>query len=313
MSFKLTRKQALGVKTETTQGTPVVPSTATDYILILDADVKVVTEQLERDYKRSNLDTLPSVTGKRTAEVTFKTELKSSGSVFYPPMAALLNACGMTGSIAASTCSFTPKSDASANMLGPGDSCTMEVYKDGLKHIVAGALGSFKITAEAGKFAEIEFSMKGTYTAVTDATNPNPTLYTAQPPIAQLAQLSIQGYTPVDGKIEVDMGNDVQMLDDVNSANGVYGFMITGRKPVGSFDPMTPTVAVSDFFGALVGNTVGTGSFKLYNSQTGTVDVIFNSVQYTDVTYADKNGLMTFNVPLRYNGTGNDSVIIKMY
>ena len=312
MGFKLTRKQALGVRTESTQGVAVVPSTTSDYILILDADVKVVTEQLERDYKRSNLDTLPSVTGKRTAEVTFKTELKSSGSVFYPPLQALLRACGLTGSLSAGTSSYTPTSDASPNMLGPGDSCTMEIYKDGLKHIVGGALGSFKITAEAGKFAEIEFAMKGTYTTVTDASNPTPYLYTAQPPIAQLAQLSIQGYTPVDGKIEVDMGNDVQMLDDVNSANGVYGFMITGRKPVGSFDPMAPTVAVQDFFGALVGNTTGTGSFQLSN-QYGTVQLLFNSVQYTDVAYADKNGLMTFNVPLRYNGTGNDSVIIKMW
>lgn len=313
MSFKLTRKQTLGVKTETTQGSAVVPAPASDYILILDAQVKVVTDQLERDYKRSNLDTLASVTGKRSAEVTFKTELKGSGSAVYPPMDALLKACGMTGSFAANTASYTPISDApTALMIGPADSCTLEIYKDGLKHIVAGAVGSFKVSAEAGKFAEIEFTMKGTYTAVTDATNPTPVLNTYQPPIAQLAQLAIAGYTPVAGKIEVDAGNDVQMIDDVNSANGMYGYMITGRKPVGNFDPMAPSVATHDFFGRFLANTTGTGFFKLSNVSSS-VEFTFNEVQYSDVAYADKNGLMTFNVPLRYNGTGNNWCVIKMY
>jgi hypothetical protein len=283
--------------------------------LVLSEDIKVSTDRLEREYKRSSLDAFPSVTGKRWAELTFKTELKyaTSGSV-YTPLDTMFKACGLSSSFANGTASYSPISDAPANMIGPATSCTIVVNKDGLQHSITGSVGSWKLVAEAGKFGEIEFTFKGMYNSVADVSNPVVTLNTTAPPIAQLAQLHMDNFVPVAGKIEVDAANDVQGIDDINSLNAMYGFMIVNRKPVGTFDPMATSVANYDFFGKLISGVTATGSFHLSTgSPGGTVEFNFPQVQYTDMAYADKNGLLTFNVPLKFAGTGDDWVNIRMY
>ena len=74
---KLTRRTALGLKTETTQGTGVT-LTATDFMLVSDFKANPVPEMLERNYYRSNLSPITSIAGKRLYEFSFKTSLKGT-------------------------------------------------------------------------------------------------------------------------------------------------------------------------------------------------------------------------------------------
>jgi|SRR6185436_14498092 len=106
--MKLFKKQALGVKLETTQDTAVAPSTSTDYLLIEDFDFTQDIEKLTRDFRRVSLDPLPHVIGKRFAKFTFDVEMKGSGTAGDPTIAgyaglhALLQACGRTATVNAS-------------------------------------------------------------------------------------------------------------------------------------------------------------------------------------------------------------------
>ena len=97
---KLTNKFAIGIKTETTQNTPVVPG-ATDYMLVEDLEIDPVGEQVQRNAKSSTLDRQPHVIGKKHYAVKFKTEVKGSGvaGVAYAPLAAALKAAGFTETI----------------------------------------------------------------------------------------------------------------------------------------------------------------------------------------------------------------------
>ena len=305
-NLKLTRKQALGIKGEAVQGTAVVPSQARDYILVENVDLKMGKETIERDYKRSNLDTLASTTGKRWAEVTFNTEFKSSGSL-YPAMDAALRACGFSASLSSSAWVYTPFSDTdNVNFSGPASSSTLEGYRDGHKWIVAGAVGSLKVTAEAGKYVMAEFTFKGAYSDVTDATMPTPTLNTIQPPVVESAQLIVSGGTYCTSKFDYDQGNDIAMIDCISAANGVFGFAIVGRKPVGSLDPMVDTIATRDVFSQVKNSTECSGVFIAGSVAGNIVEMTFPQIQYTDATYQDRGGFMAYNLPVRFNGTGNN-------
>lgn len=312
MAYKLTRKTALGIKLETTQNTAVVPSTSTDYILVKDANIKVNTEKLERDYKRTNLDPLPHQIGKRSAEITFATELKWSGNSgsLYAPLDAALKSCGFAQTTTAFTCSYVPISDAPSNMYGPATSSTIELYKDGKKHVMTGAVGTFKINLENGKYGEIEFTFKGDYAAPTDASNPTPTFNTLLPPVVQALGLVVSGSTPEPVyKFDFDMGNEINPIDDVNAADATLGFAITSRKPVGSFDPLVGTSF--DAFANLTNATEMSASFTLGSTDGNKVKIQFDSVQLSDVSYADSNGFLKYELPLKINGTGNNSVVFK--
>jgi hypothetical protein len=321
---KLTIRNVVGLKSETTQGTPVVPSTAVDYILAMDADVKVMTEKIERDYRRSNIDPVPHAVGKRWAEVTFKTEIKTgggaTGATSYKPFDTALRACGyVTASMTSPYVhiQYLPSSSAdSVNYAGPGTSCTMEIYKDGLKHIVYGSLGTAKLTFEAGKIPMAEFTFKGLYTAVTDATMPTVTYGgSSVPPIVQSSQLKLDAYSPVSAKVEIDLGVGVEPRDDVNSANGLLGFVITKREPKGTIEIETPTVAAKDVFGALIAGTEGALVLRTApDANSVQWEVSGASVQYNDVAYGDKGGIMTHSIPIRFNGNGssyNNSIIFR--
>src|SRR5689334_5736611 len=99
--MKLTKIQAVGIKQETVQGTAVVPSSATDYIITDNVDLNVNPEILTRDFRRASLDNLSHVVGKRWVTVKFKTEFKASGTAgtVYAPLDAAIQACGFTSTV----------------------------------------------------------------------------------------------------------------------------------------------------------------------------------------------------------------------
>jgi hypothetical protein len=315
--MKLTKLQAVGVKQETTQGTPVVPVAGTDYLVTENVDININPELLKRDYRRATLDNLPHLIGKRWVTVKFKTELKGSGTAgtAYVPLGAALQACAMTETIVAVTSvTYAPTSAAaSASYFGPGKSVTLEVYKHGLKHIVSGAVGTYKITAVAGHYPEIEFEFHGVYTAVTDASMPTPTYIAQLPAIWQNSTISVLGSALIINKWEIDMANHITPRDDAASATSIKGFVITDRDPKGSVDPEGESVATHDFFGKLIGSNSAASSLVIGATAGNIITITMPATQYNDVNYADRDGLQVFNTPIAINGsTGDDCLTIAM-
>ncbi|MFA5392698.1 MAG: hypothetical protein WC306_03425, partial [Candidatus Paceibacterota bacterium] len=98
MALKLSRKKALAVKSETTQGTSNAAS-AGDCITIQDVTFKLGKNIVDRDYKRSTLDSLSSVIAERWAEIEAIVETRNSSSAGYPEYETLMKACNMSQSI----------------------------------------------------------------------------------------------------------------------------------------------------------------------------------------------------------------------
>lgn len=315
--MKLTRKTVIGLKTETTQGTDATLSTSTDYILAQDVELDFNITMLQRAYYRSSLSRLTSVAGRRSIGVKFKTELKGSGSAgtAYAPLGAAFQACGMTETVSAGvSVTYAPTSaPASANYYGPGKSCTIEVYIDGLKHLITGCLGTWSLPAEAGNYGLVEFSFMGLYAAPTDSSNPSATYLSTLPQPFVSAALTLQTLAAVVSKLTVDFGVDVQERVDANSATSLLGFIIGGRDPKGTIDPEMTTVASHDFFGKLLASTEGVLTFK-FGATAGNI-VTFNmpKTQYMPPKYGDRNTIRTLDLPLAFNqSSGDDELTITM-
>lgn len=320
--LRLTRKQAIGIKQETTQGTAVVPSSSTDFLYVESLEISPSIEFLKRNHFRASLDSLAGVAGKRSVSVKFMTELKGSGTAGdqtvagFQALSYALQACGMTETVVpATSITYAPTSaPASANYFGPGKSVTIEVYKDGLKHIVAGCVGTWKITAESGQYPKIEFEFQGTWTTPTDAAVPSPTIVDIIPQGWMNSTVTVHGSsTVIIDKLEIDCGNTTFRRDDPREATAVKGFVITERNPVGQYEIEATKVADYDAWGALIASTEASTSVVFGSGAGKVVTVTMPKSQNGDVQYGDRSGIMTYVVPAQFNqNTGDDWISIAI-
>ncbi len=321
---KLEKLQALGVVSETTQGTAVAAVVTTDYIpLVEKPTVKPIVEIMQRNNLREAMGKLPFSTGWSYSDVTFKMEIlgASASNTGYLPLDALLKACGMTvtGGTGATDWTYALSSANVTNFLGAATSCTIEYYADGLKHIIQGCIGTYKIIGEAGQTPMMEFSMKGLYTAVTDTSMPNVTFrHNATIPKMKSAALtlngggagSVVGYCQ---KVEIDIANKIEFVPDVSNATGLAGFRIVDREPKATLNPEMATVANFDWWARYIAGTSLTTTAGLScifgNGARNTLTVSAPDVQVSDVKYGSRNGIITAEVDLQLNetATGNDA------
>ncbi len=308
----LTRRTVILAKNETSYGTDPVPTPAANAILVSDVAVKPTGEVVKRDFIKSSLSQLQFLRGQRQVEVSFKTELKGTGTKGVLPAygweGALFRACGMSETIAANT------SIVYAPVSTGFESVALYVYKDGVFHKILGCRGSVKLTFEVGKHPMAEWKFKGLYISPTDTAPAAQTLSPVRPPIVMNAALSLGAYAAIAEKIEIDLNNTISERKSIGSATGIVGFEITGREPQGSLDPEAVTEATHPFWGnwesaaavALVLGPIGTASGNI-------VQVNAPKMQYKEVTYGDRNGIVSYSVPFALAmNSGDDELTITI-
>ena len=314
MALKLSRNKFLGIKNETTQNTLATVGVG-DFITIQDVTFKLGKNTVERDYKRGSLDTLSSVVAERWAEIEATVELRNSGSNGYPELESLFTCCGNTVTYATTTSSINPISTAMTGMLSPATSSTVVVHLDGIKHVAQGCVGTAKGTLEAGKVPMVTFTLKGLYSGSCDQANPVVEgLVTTAPPIVQSITLKVGSYSPIAvSKVDWDLGTETAMLSDVNSANAVYGFLVTGRKPTITLNPVVDTIGNHDAIAAMIAGTEYSMSCQIGTAASNCVEVIFPQVQYTEVTNEDRSGVLGYAITGKANGSGNNSYSFRLH
>lgn len=313
----LTKRTAILVKTETTEGTDPTPA-ATDALFCEDISVKPVVVKHERPGQRASLSTNSTVTGARYYEITFRTEVKGSGAAgtAYAPLGAAIQACGFTEAVVVSTSvTYAPTSaPASASFQGPGKSCTIHCHIDGMKAVVVGCRGNMKAVINSGVVCYYEFTMRGIYAAVSDAAIPTTTYLAGNPPPAVSGSFTLAGLaTAVASKIEFDMGNTLANRPSLSAATGYAGFLITNRAPVGSTDPEAVLVATHDFFGKLISGVEASTSVVVGATAGNITTFTAPKTQYMDLALGDREGVRTFEMGLKYNmNAGDDELTIVM-
>ncbi len=302
---KIKRRSLILAKTETSYGVDPTPTGAANAILTIDSGIKESFEAVERNVQISSMSRKPSLGAQKFCEVTFKTELVGSGAVGTAPrLGALFKACAFSETVSAgSSIIYTPNSS-------PISSCTLYFYLDGLRHIVTGALGTFKMNCEAGKQAMLDFTFKGLWTTPTDTAMATPTFESTvdSPPLVKSANLTWNAISTLIAKmLEIEMQNNIALRPSMNAANAIAGFHITDRKPRFSFDPEAESVATIDWRSDVLTNPRQL-SLVIGATAGNICTITAPKCNPTDLEYSDREGTLVQNVKgeITANSSGGD-------
>jgi hypothetical protein len=302
----LTRKRLILVKKESTYGTDSTPA-GTDALLVRNLEITPIeADVVSRDLIRPYLGNSPQLLANNRVSITFQVELAGSGTAGTAPRyGAVLQACGMSETIVASTSvTYAPVSASFS-------SATIYFNNDGIRHILTGCRGTFTLNAEVGQIPTIDFTMVGVYNAPTDTALPS-TTYSAQasPLIFKQGNTSAFQFFSYAGclqSVSFDMANETVYRELVGCTKEV---LITNRAPSGTVMLEAPALVTRDYFS--IAQTETTGNLTFLHGTTAGNRVTLTAAQcdISNPSYSDQDGIQMLNIPYvaTPTNTGNDEV-----
>lgn len=299
----LKRLRTLAAKVENTIGTAESLTASEGAFNAYDVICQANIDMEDREAQGS-FDMLSPVVGAQSGTLTFKTDLAWDGSAVPSWASVLLPGCGYVES----TQVYYPTSEAPGSNV---KTLTIGVFQDGLYKLLAGAMGTFKLTANAGKMAMIEWTFTGVWQAVTDSALIAPTYPTDKP--LRFGNSTITWLTVAQcvEQVTFDAGNEVILRECPDTIAGYKSALIVSRKPEITFNPEQQLVADdagSDKYGDWIAGTEGVFSCAI-DGPTGVVsngNVTFAApqAQITNVQESDRNSLVVDEVTLACNKNG---------
>jgi hypothetical protein len=189
------------------------------------------------------------------------------------------------------------------------ESGTLAMNKDGVLHTMPGAYGTFDIEATAGEFARVNWEFTGIWQAPVDAPMASPNYERTLPSMVELARLRVEGYYAVVEQFTFDQANDIQVRPDVSSAQGYIGTRIVSRAPEGGINPEADLVANNDFWGQLSRADRMPFQMRVGYNPGNTVWVLAPGVQYTGLTYQDRQGILAYDAGLKFPAYNNNDEV----
>jgi len=302
------RRCQVAAKVETTEGDVIALANSdvvsNTYEAVYDPDVKY----FKRDPSRSSLSPAGGRVGQRSSKISFKVDLHGSGAKgTAPSYGTLLKACGFTETVVASTSvTYTPASTAIPSL-------TMALYLDGIVKKIRGARGTVRFVQKVGEPVMMEFEFTGVLDSIaTGAMLTGVTYSSAIPPAFLNAALMMDSYAAVISGLTIDIGNDVVLRDDPNTAEGYKSAVITKRDPKGTIDPEMCLIATYDFLTKMT-----TDALVAFTETLGSVDgnkfvITAPKVQYAGMKAGDRGGIDTVPMDLIFAGnSGDDEISIQ--
>lgn len=298
----LRKRSVLAAKLETTIGTAISLSASDAAFVAVDFEITPEAPHHEREAPGS-FSRLAGVTGARMGKATFKIEMVGKGSSGNPTWAdTFLPACGLVVTDATGAAQlFNLLSKAPTAAAENCRTITIGKYTDGRLTTIAGAMGNVKIVAENGKGPMLEFEFTGKYTSVTDATLIVPTLPTIVPSRASNLTLTIGGNAFQTNKIEIDLGNKIELIEDIATAGGESGYahaVIVDRQPTVKLTRNSVLVATDDLFGQWLAGTTQALVLDIGGATWNKIEIDAPAARYTEVKPADNKGVHAEDVTL---------------
>lgn len=293
MSGLLTKKRTVAAKIETTPGTP--ETLAADdgaenfYDPSIEADIAVYALQ-----GQTSISPLGGVSGARSGKATLNTWLYNSGTATPPFWAAvLLAAC----STSVDTGVYTPASDSTTTL-------TIGHYQDGNLYQIAGAQGTFKLTADkVGEPVKMNWEFTGLYVDPSAVAVIAPT-FPAKSLIARFlsATITLATNSYVVSKVEFDAGNKVTLREDASNAAGYLGSKVTDRTSKLNITVEVPLVSTHDFFNDLKTNVEAAFSMAIGSGTNKIVTLAIPKAQLmSQPKISDKDGICVYDLEFQCN------------
>jgi len=315
MAVILTRQKVLAAKVESTKGTAETLSASDAGILVEDVTFSFAPEEVPRNPLRDNISTLQSIPGARIATITFRAELKGSGTDTTPPSwGVFLKGCGFSETVGASDVTYTPETNDADT-----DTLTIAVYTGSGSntriHKMYGARGSVSFEFNANNVSYANFTFSGIYSGVSDGTQLSPT-YESTVPVPWYDGNVTWNFgssysTAVLSALTIDLNNDVVLRENANASTGLSYAVITGRDPGGSIDPDAVLVATQDWYSHMLTPTTGSFSFDVGSSTGNKLSFSAPKFQVVGLDVGDRDSVMTDAITFKLRGdSGDDELTI---
>ena len=305
-----TRKTVILAKIETNYGEDANPAADADGLLVSEVELEPIGEVLERDIYQDTYSKEPHKIGAKEYNLSFKFELKGSGSLgVAPKVGKLFQACGMSENIIPDTSvTYGPESDdASVKSL------TIYVFRDKILHKLTGCRGDWDADLQAAKYGYATFKFKGLYLAAIDQDAPAlSNLEATLPQVIKEANFTWGSFSPVASKLGITYGNNVARREDFNAEEGVGAFRISDRKPVGSFNPEAVLEATHPFWADWAASVARALSIQIGASAGNIVTIQAPKCVQTNLKYEDEEGVLAYGLQfaLTKNTTGDDEISV---
>lgn len=195
---------------------------------------------------------------------------------------------------------------------GSNQSYTVGVYQDGLRHIIKGARGNVNFSAAVGEPMQMQVEYIGALESTADAAALTGIAYPSSvPPQLLGVNLRLGTYAPVFENISINTGNDLQPRRNANDSSGVISTLITARAIGGNLDPEATIISGGeDFFSKLSTAAQFELQMNLGSADGNSFNILGPSVQYSNISGGERNGIITNQVDLNFNESGTDGDLI---
>lgn len=245
---------------------------------------------------------LAPVPGARPATISFETDIGWDGTATLPTWATVFfPACGWVNSSG----TFSPKTEAPGSNV---KTLTLATYVDGVKRVLFGAMGNWRIELIAGTMARVFWEFTGIYSPTSDVSILTPTYPTAQPLRYVANELTYNSLTPIANQVVFDAGNTVILREDGTQLSGYKTALITDRNPTVTISPEAVLVATEDRYGDFFSATGAALTCEIAGEDTSTISIGAGNAFYQSINPGDRNGVVTDDIVWSCNkDTSNDN------
>jgi hypothetical protein len=217
---------------------------------------------------------------------------------------------GATGTVGAvgtaAGCAFGVNTEKG---VGNGSSASMALYIDGRYCEAYGCRGNVQIELTATQRVIMRFTMRGILREIANASQVTGISYGHQiPPSFVAANMFLRENTGsttfgtmLFNQMTIDLGNEVTMRDDANSANGWKAAQITDRAPTLSINPDAivggaTSASVFDFFEKWIAGTECSLNFRVGTLHGGNCFLFkMPALQFTGVADGDRDNFTVYD------------------
>ena len=184
------------------------------------------------------------------------------------------------------------------------ETITLYVFRDGVLHKITSCTGTVTFTGEAGNLAQAQFEFQGNYIDPVEEPTPLDAVFEETiPPQVELAQMSINGDNDFCAQsFTFTLGNQINPRDCINATDGYDGSNITGREPTAQLNPEASYEAYTGMWGDFSRSKQFPIHLRVGSEAGNMVRFYAERVNFTGLTYGDRNNVVTLESTFRLNG-----------
>jgi len=303
---KFARNKALLVKMDTAYGEDAMPTGAANAIQALNFKFEPsVGQDIGRDLILPTMGHQGVILTGNFARISYDVEVVGSGEPGTPPpYGACLRSCGMAEVV-------TEDEDATYNPISNGfESSSHYFINDGIKHIMLGCRGTWKLNFQPDQVARWSFTMTGLLGTISDVAMPTVDLtkFIKPVPVSKAnTTYELFGYAGACETFSFDLGADIQARLLINAESIEY----VDRQMTGQATMAAASLATIDWFGKAAAHETGTMEATHGKTAGNIVSFSGGKFQLGRPSYAENQKILSNQLSLMVlPDVGNDEFFV---